>query len=353
MSDVAIRADIGNLVSVRTGGWLVSLVVHGGALALAMHAVMDITPRLQTEKFQWDVVLHEAPAPNPVVSETMPPLKSASEQASPQPSPRPMQPPAKIPVRRTMEQTAVVQTVQMVQTVQSVQSAPSVVERSSVQERQAVTTEAQTVDAQPVHQEVVARAQEVVQQDIHEAAQNNDQSIVTDLSPAAIIHQAASVIEAQTAAVEQPAIVGQSVVQTMERMAAPTAAPTVERYHPIESESAMVRRETVEHRVVREVAQVQADFGWLSESLWKRIEQLKRYPMQARARRWEGKVVLEAVIRHDGTILECLVAESSGHSLLDQDAISVLRRASPLALKHPLGKEQITILVPIAYRLES
>ena len=63
--------------------------------------------------------------------------------------------------------------------------------------------------------------------------------------------------------------------------------------------------------------------------------------------------MLEAVIRHDGTILECLVAESSGHSLLDQDAISVLRRASPLALKHPLGKEQITILVPIAYRLES
>jgi protein TonB len=115
----------------------------------------------------------------------------------------------------------------------------------------------------------------------------------------------------------------------------------------------MVRRETVEHRVVREVAQAEADFGWLSESLWKRIEQLKRYPMQARARRWEGKVVLEAVIRHDGTILECLVAESSGHGVLDQDAISVLRRASPLALKHPLGKEQITILVPIAYRLQS
>ena len=41
------------------------------------------------------------------------------------------------------------------------------------------------------------------------------------------------------------------------------------------------------------------------------------------------------------------------HGLLDQDAISVLRKASPLALKHPLGKEQITILVPIAYRLES
>ena len=30
----------------------------------------------------------------------------------------------------------------------------------------------------------------------------------------------------------------------------------------------------------------------------------------------------DAVIRHGGTILECLVAESSGHGLLDHDAIS-------------------------------
>ena len=283
MSDVAIRADIGNLVSVRTGGWLVSLVVHGGAIALAMHAVMDITPRLQTEKFQWDVVLHEAPAPNPVVSETMPPLKSASEQASPQPSPRPMQPPAKIPVRRTMEQTAVVQTVQMVQTVQtvqSVQSAPSVVERSSVQERQAVTTEAQTVDAQPVHQEVVARTEEVVQQDSHETAPSRDQPIVTELAPEPVTQQLAPVMQAQTAVVEQLVSVEQPVVQTTDRMATPIAAP-IER-NEIESGPAMVHREAVEYRIAREATQAQADFGWLSESLWKRIEQLKRYPMQAR-----------------------------------------------------------------------
>jgi len=350
MSNAAMEADLGNMCSVRTGGWLVSILVHGGALALAMHAVMDITPHLQPEKFQWDVVLQEAHAPSPIASEAQPPQKSVSEPPPPQPSPQSTARAAKAPVRRSVERTAVVQTVR---TAQSLQSAPSVVERSSVQERQAVTSEAQTVDAQPVHREVVARTQEVVQQDIYEATPTSDQSVVADLSPAAVIHQAASVIEAQTAAVEQPAIVEQSVVQTMERMAAPTAAPTVERYDPIESEPAMVRRETVEHRVVREVAQAQADFGWLSESLWKRIEQLKRYPIQARARRWEGKVVLEAVIRHDGTILECLVAESSGHGLLDQDAISVLRKASPLALKHPLGKEQITILVPIAYRLES
>ena len=239
---------------------------------------------------------------------------------------------------------------QTVQKVQPVQSTPHVIEPTSIQERQTVMTEVQTAAAHPVHQEVVAREQEVVQQDIHEAPPNSE-PIVNELSPAAVTEQAASVIEAQTA-VEQRAISEQSLVQSSERVVATAVAPISEP-SPIESEPAMVRRETVEHRVVREVAQTESDFGWLSESLWKRIEQLKRYPMQARARRWEGKVVLEAVIRHDGTILECLVAESSGHGVLDQDAISVLRRASPLALKHPLGKEQITILVPIAYRLQS
>ncbi|MEP7152570.1 MAG: TonB family protein [Nitrospira sp.] len=336
------------MYSVRTRGWLVSFAVHGGALALAMHAVVDITPHLQPEKFQWDVVLHEAPAPNPVVSETMPPQKSSSKPAPPQPSHRPMQPAAEPPVRRTIERTPVMQTVQ---TVQSVQSAPQVVERSSIQERQTVATEVQAVEAQAVREEVSARAEEVVQQNIHETAQSSDQSIAA-ASVVAVRQQDASVGEAQTAAIQQSTVVQQAVVQATERMAT-TVAATSERNNPIESEPAMVHRGTVAHRLVREVAQAQADFGWLSESLWKRIEQLKRYPMQARARRWEGKVVLEAVIRQDGTILECLVAESSGHGILDQDAVSVLRRASPLALKHPLGKERITILVPIAYRLES
>ena len=88
-------------------------------------------------------------------------------------------------------------------------------------------------------------------------------------------------------------------------------------------------------------------------SLDQRIEQLKRYPLQARTRHWEGKVILEAVIRDDGTIVKLRIDESSGHAILDQDALNVVKKASPLALKHPLGQPQITILVPISYNLES
>ena len=346
MAEVAVRVDFWNMWSVRTGGWLVSIVVHGGALALAMHAVMDIKPHLQPEKFQWDVVLHQAPAPSPAPPAEMPPQETVSAAAPSQPPLQKMQPSAQPLVRRSLERTPVVQTVQAVQSVQRV------VERSSTRERQAVMTEAQAVDTQPVHHDAVARTQEPVRQDIREAEQRSDQASMTAVSRAVVGQERATVVEARATAVDQPAVVEQSAVQRTELVATSTTA-FAEKNSPVESESAIVHREAVEHRAVREVAQAQADFGWLSESLWKRIEQLKRYPMQARARRWEGKVVLEAVIREDGAILECQVAESSGHGILDQEAISVLRRASPLALKHPLGKERITILVPIAYQLES
>lgn len=346
MSDAAMRMDVAQVRGSLSSGWLISVVLHGGVVALAMQAVMDIKPHLQPETFRWEVALHEAPAPSPVASDALPPQESVSEAALPQPASHPVQQSSKAPVPRTVERTAVVQTVQ------PVQSTPKVMERSAPQERQAVVTEVRTLASHPVQQTVVAHAQEVVQQDIHETAQTSDGPMVTAQSSATVIHEAASVVEAQTTTLEQPAIAGQPVVQPEVRMAT-TSAPVGERHDPVESEPVVVHQEAVEHRVVRETAPAQADLGWLSESLWKRIEQLKRYPRQARARRWEGKVVLEAVIRHDGTILECLVAESSGHGLLDQDAISVLRKASPLALKHPLGKEQITILVPIAYRLES
>lgn len=112
----------------------------------------------------------------------------------------------------------------------------------------------------------------------------------------------------------------------------------------------------VEHRAVlhRDVQyrRIQADYGWLRDLLWKRIEELKRYPTLARANHWEGKVVVQAVIRADGTVGALSVAESSGHALLDEEALVVMRRASPLRLTHQLEKSQITILVPISYRLE-
>lgn len=112
----------------------------------------------------------------------------------------------------------------------------------------------------------------------------------------------------------------------------------------------------VEHRAVlhRDVQyrRTQADYGWLRDLLWKRIEELKRYPTLARANHWEGKVVVAAVIRDDGEVVGVRIAETSGRALLDEEAMAVIKKVSPLTLKHPLGQRQITILIPINYRLD-
>ena len=94
------------------------------------------------------------------------------------------------------------------------------------------------------------------------------------------------------------------------------------------------------------------DYGWLAETLWGRIEQLKRYPAVARLNHWEGKVVLRAVIKEDGRVVDLRIAQSSGHDVLDQDALGLMQQASPIPLKQPLGNPQVVVHIPISYKLE-
>lgn len=94
------------------------------------------------------------------------------------------------------------------------------------------------------------------------------------------------------------------------------------------------------------------DYGWLAEALWGRIEQLKQYPVAARLNRWEGKVILRAVIKDDGNLADLKVAQSSGYEVLDQDALDILRQTAPIKLTQPLGRPQIVIHIPISYQLK-
>jgi protein TonB len=67
--------------------------------------------------------------------------------------------------------------------------------------------------------------------------------------------------------------------------------------------------------------------------------------------RWEGKVVLEAVIRETGRLSRIAVVESSGYAILDQDAVDTLRRCAPIKLAHALDRQEVTLHIPIMYRL--
>jgi len=94
------------------------------------------------------------------------------------------------------------------------------------------------------------------------------------------------------------------------------------------------------------------DYGWLSETISRRVEELKHYPPEARLDRAEGRVVIKAVLRDDGSVDDVEVFKSSGYRSLDQAALDLVKRAAPFQLPHPLGKAKMTVKIPMSYRLE-
>jgi protein TonB len=105
-------------------------------------------------------------------------------------------------------------------------------------------------------------------------------------------------------------------------------------------------------RPLKALPRSKADYSWLTQDLWARVERLKRYPRFARLQGWEGKVVVRAVIREDGHLAEHSVVEGSGYHVLDQEALDLVKQVFPLTLAHPLGQPEVVVHVPIEYRIE-
>ena len=51
-----------------------------------------------------------------------------------------------------------------------------------------------------------------------------------------------------------------------------------------------------------------------------------KYPLEARQKHWEGTMLLEFLVRTDGTVSDVKVLQSTGHKILDEDAVQALRR---------------------------
>lgn len=195
----------------------------------------------------------------------------------------------------------------------------------------------------PVRQaKPVIAEQPPAQQEITVPAETTQ--MVTDVvANAEPVLEPAVVASTESELVTLPSVV-ETPVESSER-------PVIEQSAPVESIAPHAEHRLVEYRQVLH-RDTRADYGWLRDALWGRIEELKRYPTLARTNHWEGKVVVSAVIRDDGEVTGVQIAETSGRTVLDEEAVAVMKKASPLRLKHPLGQRQITILIPISYRLD-
>jgi periplasmic protein TonB len=101
---------------------------------------------------------------------------------------------------------------------------------------------------------------------------------------------------------------------------------------------------------VQEARMSKPDFSWLTDSLRGRVQQSQKYSTVARLNGLEGRVVLRITVKDNGEILVA-ISTSSGHVLLDQDAVEQVTRLSPLPLLQPLGRTQQVLNLPIIYSL--
>ena len=82
------------------------------------------------------------------------------------------------------------------------------------------------------------------------------------------------------------------------------------------------------------------------------LERHKRYPRRARRRREQGVVVLRFVADRMGAVLDLEVEGTSGHPLLDEAALDMVRRAQPLPKMPPaMHESRAEHLLPVRFAL--
>ena len=271
-----------------------SALVHGLALTVALGLMAQVKPVVPKEVFQWDVALVE---PHRIQETQQADIAPTQEPAKP--TPRPAAPAPSQPKMVTQE----VQTREVVETSQPIE--------------QVVAVQTRTEAVTPVREQQLAEVQQT------------DQSVVESVGPP-VQHET---VTAEPASTPAPTTAAANDAKPTEPMAK-ESVPQV----------AMATRPT---------PAVKADYGWLAESLRRRLAELKRYPSAARLNGWEGKVVLRAVIRADGHLSEVKVHRSSGYEALDNAAMEAIRLVCPLHMTSAIGAAEVAVYVPMVYSLGS
>jgi protein TonB len=96
-----------------------------------------------------------------------------------------------------------------------------------------------------------------------------------------------------------------------------------------------------------------ADLGPLVRAVRAAVEAEKRYPRRAQRLRQEGTVVVQVRLTRSGALAETpILARSSGHRLLDEEALRMVSAAAPFApLPEDYTEDIATLALPIRFSL--
>jgi len=94
------------------------------------------------------------------------------------------------------------------------------------------------------------------------------------------------------------------------------------------------------------------ELSW-QKTLVSHLNRFKRYPTAARARGAQGYVLVEFTIDRSGNVVASRVLQHSGSAFLDDEAMAVLQRASPLPRPPAeLTGELFPLTLPIQFRMK-
>lgn len=303
----------GDQKEAQVQGWLVSILLHG-TLALAAFLLMkQVNLMPKDEAFKWNVAMVSP-------SQSVQPLAPSQDQA---------------PARSVPSTTSTPSpSVQRSAPAQSLPAPPRRAQQTtpSVSERTGAPVVAEPPPPQPT---------------------TPSQSATHTIQPAEPVrNETVAPMAAEATSMVKPAEAAMAVSEESAAQTAPSSAQSTILEHTTQTEQAPAQTQVATISPTPSNAPTKRDYGWLSEIILRRVEDLKRYPASARVDRAEGKVVVKAVIDEDGNVSEEEVFQSSGHPGLDKAAIDTLRQAAPFHLPRPLGQPRMTIKIPMSYRLD-
>ena len=279
-------------------GWLVSILLHGTVALVAILFVKQVQLAPQDEAFKWNVAMV---SPTQHVQSTVSARSQTPAQSVPSTTSAPPRPTSQtMPAQTFSSPQLLAQQPTSHQTATPVPTespTPTPTEFTTAQRSTAHTTQ----PAEPIRHEVAAP----------------------------MVAESASIVKPDEAPMT---VAAESDVQPAHSVQAPAQMSAIS---PAPSNAPMKR-----------------DYGWLSEVVIRRVEELKRYPASARVDPAEGKVVLTVVINEDGSVGDVEVFQSSGHASLDKAAIETIRQAAPFHLPRPLGKAYKTLKIPMNYHFD-
>jgi protein TonB len=119
--------------------------------------------------------------------------------------------------------------------------------------------------------------------------------------------------------------------------------------HEAKETSGIVQKKEIETTGdIQDVVDKSVDFTSIVQELREKLYKKKIYPAAARRRGQQGVVHVLIKLDKEGNLMELSVTRSSGHKVLDNAAISLVKKVLPF--KHGAGRA-IAIEIPINYSL--